>query len=76
MPMGQKTPFPLDCFLQLFLQATVAGRWVKGQNSVLGLAGTVRKISRVIITARGETEQNINLFLSFPSPHICTWHFY
>lgn len=73
---GAKTPFPLACFLQLFLQATVAGRWVKGQNSVLGLAGTVRKISRVIITAQSETEQNINLFFFFPSPHICTLHFY
>lgn len=56
---------PPACFLQLFVQAPEAGCWGKGLNGMLGLHGTIGKISRVIVTAQGETEQNKNLFLFF-----------
>jgi len=72
---GVNALFPLAGFLEPFLQATEAGGCVKGQKSVLDLGGTMGKMSRVIVTARAETEQNTNLFLFIPSPHICTLHF-
>lgn len=54
---------PLACFLQLFLQETEAGCWVKRQNSMLEMDGTIGKINRVIVTARGETAKYKTLFV-------------
>ena len=66
----EKALFPLAYSLELFLQATEASCGVKGQNSMLDLDGTMGKISRVIVTAWGEIEQNINLFVLPFSSHM------